>query len=273
MNVDRPMGMIKAMAAVALAGCFAASVAIAQNTDLATKTGNNVGVTLTGYKYDEPGTMTLKATKVGLDYTGTYAIGSQWPNRNEGWFLRTDVRFATGKADYSSPISGTLNDREDWYYEVRGLVGKDFDMGSYVLAPYIGVGFRHLYNDLRGITTTFARGYRRESNYTTLPIGVTHKMNLSGGSQLHTTVEYMHLIKGQQKSKLTDSNPLTPDVSLNQGSGYGLRLSSMMRFDTWSVGPTLTYWNISQSDFGGIPLVFEPKNKTYEFGIKAAYHF
>ncbi len=274
MNADRSTSMLKAMTAAAVAGCLIAPAALAQQrTDLSTRSGHDVGVTLTNYKYSEPGVMAIKARKIGFDYSITHAIGSEWPNRNNGWFVRADLRYATGKGDYSSGISGTLNDRTDWYYEVRGLIGKDFDQGSYVVSPYAGLGYRHLYNDLRGVTSTGAVGYRRENDYTTLPIGVLHKMNLSNQSQLHTTVEYAHLLRGKQDVKLSDSSALLGDVSLRQPRGYGLRLAAMMRFDTWSVGPTLTLWRIKQSDAGGTPAVIEPKNDTHEFGIKAAYHF
>ena len=273
MNMDRYRVFIKPVTALAMAACVASPAALAQRVNLTTQSGHEVGTTLTSYKYTEPGLMRIKATKIGFDYTGTYAIGSEWPNRSNGWFVRADVRYATGKGDYSSSISGSINDRTDWYYEVRGLIGKDFDMGQYVLSPYAGLGYRHLYNDLRGFTTTGAAGYRRENDYTTLPIGLVHRMALSGQSQLHTTVEYAHLLRGRQVAKLSDANVLTGDVSLRQRHGYGVRLGTMVRFDTWSVGPTLTLWRVKQSDTGGTPPVVEPKNDPREFGIKAAYHF
>ena len=208
------------------------------------------------------------------NHVTTLTIGAEFPNRNDGWFLRGDIRYATGKGDYSSNLTGTLNDRPDRYYEVRGLVGKDFDLGNYTLSPYAGLGYRHLYNDLRGVTSTRALGFRRESNYTTLPVGVTHKMNLANQMQLLTTVEYSHLIRGRQDSKISDALPATADISLKQPSGYGVRLGTMFRFDTWSVGPSLILWRIKESDRGPAPLLFsEPRNNTYEIGIKGVYHF
>jgi hypothetical protein len=62
-------------------------------------------------------------------------------------------------------------------------------------------------------------------------------------------------------------------VRLDQPKGYGLRLGAMMRFDNWSVGPTLSYWNVAQSEVGGVPPVYEPKNTTYELGLKLMKHF
>ena len=94
-----------------------------------------------------------------------------------------------------------------------------------------------------------------------------------GQAQLHTTVEYSHLLQGRQEAKLSDVGPGFTDVSLCQRKGYGLRFSSMAKFDKWSVGPALIVWRIKPSEVGGTPPVIEPKNNTVEFGIKAAYHF
>lgn len=244
---------------VCIALCLLVPIASAQNAELATKTEKTVGLTLSSYKYYEPSYMTLKANKVGIDFSGTYAFGSAWPNPQLGLFVRGEFQTLSGKADYESPFSGSISNTPNRSIEARALLGKDFEVGGAMLAPYVGLGYRHLYSDI---------GYKRTSIYTTLPIGITHKMRISGQDQLHTTFEYMHLLSGLHKANLLSQN-----VSLNQKSGYGLRLSTMYRFDTWSVGPTLTYWNMDQSEVGGVLPVYEPKNKTYELGFKGAYRF
>ncbi len=233
-------------------------IASAQTTGLTTISENTFGVSASNYKYDEPGYMTLKATKFGFDISSTYAPGSKWPNKSDAWFYTTQLSYFAGSADYTSPISGNLNKTPHWFYEARLLAGKDIDMGTSVLSPYIGIGYRHLFNDL---------GYERTSNYTTLPIGITHKIKLADKSQLHTTVEYMHLLSGVQKVKLIQN------ISLDQKNGFGLRFSVLKRYDTWSLGPTMTYWNLGQSELGGLTPIYEPKNKTLELGIKGAMHF
>jgi hypothetical protein len=45
----------------------------------------------------------------------------------------------------------------------------------------------------------------------------------------------------------------------------------MVRFDKWTVGPSLIYWNIKDSDI--VNGSFEPKNNTTEIGFKANYLF
>ena len=72
----------------------------------------------------------------------------------------------------------------------------------------------------------------------------------------------------------SDALPAIADLRLKQPSGYGLRLGTMFRFDTWSVGPSLILWRIKESDRGPAPFLFsEPRNNTYEIGIKGVYHF
>lgn len=241
-----------------LASAFVSLQAFAQNTGMATVSESTLGISAFNYKYDEPGYMTLKANRVGLNYSATYALGTKWPNASDAWFYKAELAYSNDKADYTSPISGSLKDTPNMFYEVRFLTGKDIDMGSYVLSPYIGVGYRHLFSDL---------GYDRTSNYTTMPFGFTHKVKLADNSQLHTTVEYTHLLSGVQKVQLIQN------ISMEQKSGYGLRFSMLRRFDTWSVGPTLTYWKLDQSEVGGLTPLYEPKNKTLEIGLKGAFHF
>ena len=232
--------------------------AIAQNGTLTTASESTLGLSAFNYKYDEPGYMTLKANRVGLNYSVTFAPGSKWPNDANSWFYKAELAYSNGKAGYTSPISGSLNDTPNMFYEARLLTGKDIDMGSYVLSPYVGVGYRHLFSDL---------GYERISNYTTLPIGFTHKVKLADNSQLHTTLEYTHLLSGVQKVQLIQN------VNMEQKSGYGLRFSMLRRYDAWSLGPTLTYWKLDQSEVGGLSPLYEPKNKTLEIGLKGAFHF
>ena len=208
--------------------------------------------------------MSLKATKVGIDYNAAIA-----PDKD--WFVRGDLSFATGKADYSSPASGTKNGNTDWNCELRGLVGKDFDNKTYVLSPYSGLGYRYLFNDLRGATSTGAIGYRRESSYSYLPFGVTHRLRLESVARLSTTLEYDYFLDGRQKSYTSDLNGLFQDVVNKQHAGYGIRGSMYYEKNSWSLGPWFRYWNINQSDL--VLSIFEPKGTTSEVGLRMGYKF
>lgn len=272
-NIDRLIRPAAARAALAVAAGLSSAPATADIVDLVTVSGHSLSASVSGYHYDEPAVMSLKGAKLGLAYAGTYAFGGSWPRSAEVWFLRGGLRFATGKVDYRSPSSGDLDDKPDWYVEAAGVIGRDFGMDGYVLAPHVGIGLRHLVNDLRGVSSTGDLGYRRTSRYVFLPVGLTHKVSLPDGSQLHSTVEYAHLIRGAQKVAWSDTSPTRSDVRLRQRDGYGVKLSIRQQMSTWSWGPTLTHWHVAQSDPGGTPAFVEPRNKTYELGFQLDYRF
>jgi len=246
--------------------------------NLATQTGNTLGLTLSGYQYKEPSvSVTINAPLVGLDYTGTYAFGNDW-------FVKADARFAYGTAKYTG--SGTQSNIPYSYYDLRGLFGHDFsfsELGGFVLAPYSGIGYRYLFDNQGGQTTTGANSYQRTSTYVYLPIGVTHRMKVNDIHKLETTFEYDYLIQGTQVSNLSQAASYLPNVTNQQNHGYGLRLSSMYQFDAWSIGPYVTYWNIAQSNSVTSPIIvngragkitaYEPANSTVELGLKLAYSF
>lgn len=241
---------------------FAGISAFAQAPGLATRAGHEIGVTVSGYKYTEPGVMDVKATHAGIDYVGTFKL-------DEAWFARAGLSYAAGKSDYSG--TGTLNNRPQHVYEFSGVLGKDLAMGDTTLSPYVGLGYRQLFHDLRGVTSTGNRGFRRESRYLTLPLGVVHQMRLEQQARLVSTVEYTHLIRGRQESLRSDTGLGLPDVTNRQGRGSGWRLAMMYQQKNWSVGPFVTLWHIKDSDV--VAGVLEPENKTKEFGVKAAYRF
>lgn len=246
--------------------------------NIATQTGNKLGLTLSGYQYKEPSLdVVINSALLGLDYTGTYAFGNDW-------FAKADARYAFGRANYSG--SGTQSNIPYSYYDLRGLLGYDFSfsgLGGFVLAPYTGIGYRYLFDNQGGQTSSGANSYQRSSTYLYLPIGVTHRMKINEVHKLETNFEYDYLIQGTQFSKLSQAVSYYPDVANQQTRGYGLRLSSMYQFDTWSVGPYINYWNIAQSNTVINPisvngrsanlLVYEPANTTLEAGIKVSYSF
>jgi hypothetical protein len=251
---------------------FVAITARAGSAVLKTQTGNDFGLSVSAYQYQEPEIMSLKGAKMGLDLHAVKALQNDL-------FIRGDLRFAFGTVDYSG--SGTASGEPDWYIETRGLVGKDWEINEMVLAAYTGLGYRYLFNDGRGITSTGYGGYRRESNYLYLPIGIIHRIALKDQARLESTLEYDDLLTGTQISSLSDVGGGYSDVTNNQSSGYGLRLSAMYQKNKWAIGPYVYYWNIGQSDIvpeiqNGVPTGYglvEPKNNTVEFGLKASQQF
>nr|WP_321268963.1 hypothetical protein [uncultured Tolumonas sp.] len=254
-----------------LVAVFGATSAFATEQTLGTQTGQELGVSVSSYKYEEP-SLDVKndGIKLGVDYTTTMAAQNDW-------FFKLNGRFAYGKVDYTG--SGTSDNNPDYYLEVRPLFGKDHVLGNNVLAPYTGLGFRYLRNDSRGETSTGYWGYQRESHYYYLPVGVNHRFSLNNTAVLDSMLELDYLITGQQTSKLSDVSSDYPDLKNRQDSGYGIKFSSMYRVNDFAIGPYVDYWNINKSDtviFSDSTSTYygyEPKNNTVEIGIKASMRF
>jgi len=261
------------VAAAIIAVLTAPNLACAETATLKTQTGNEIGLSVSAYQYQEPGIMSLTGAKMGLDLHLTKALQNDY-------FLRADLRSAFGTVDYNSSDTGSASGEPDVYFEIRGLFGKDWAFKETVLSAYTGLGYRYLVNDGRGVSSTGYGGYRRESSYVYLPLGVIHHRMLNDQARLESTLEYDQLLSGTQISRLSDV-PGYSDVTNSQSSGYGLKLSILYRENIWAVGPYLNYWNIAESDVvaeikNGVPTGYglvEPKNNTIEIGLMASQQF
>jgi hypothetical protein len=269
-------------------GALVTGVAVADEAPVVTEEiTQQIGVSASSYKYVEDNFMSLKGPMLGVDYSVKFALSG-------GWFVKGDVRYSRGDVDYEG--SGSAKNQTTWYLEPRLLAGYDFTLGSHTLGSFTGLGFRYLFHDGRGVTSTNHHyGYRRESRYLYLPIGLAHRWSLGERSSLTTTIEYDYLIEGRQTSELNDGSGIvnTPDYTTyvyqealknDQNTGHGWRGSIMLTLGNWSMGPYANYWRLSTSDVGhshGVDDVgqgwitygVEPKNKTEEAGFKAFYLF
>lgn len=252
--------------------------------DLKTKSGNELGVTISSYDYSESSlNVSMKATNFGIDYTGTYAFGNNW-------FVLGNANYNNGSVDYSG--TGTQSGIPQYYYDFKGVVGYDLDFTDFTLSPYAGLGYRFLSQQWGNTTTsTGAIGYDRQSTYNYLPIGVIHRFSVNNKAKIETTLEYDYLISGNQFSGLSSINGThsgttyagVPDSNNTQNSGYGINLTVMYKEDAWGFGPYFKYWNIQQSNtnYATISIngtsylygVYEPQNVTKEYGVKAIYRF
>jgi hypothetical protein len=236
------------------------------------------GLTLSDYKYSES-EMSLTAKKIGAEYSLTFLL-------RDGWFVRGTVRGAIGDADYRG--TGNMDGVTDYYVENRWGIGKSFVRGRHTLTPDVGLGYRYLYNDLRGVTDTGAVGYRRESRYLTARAGLRYGFALPNSGVIEASIEHDRLIIGRQDSRLSDiegRGPWTdvPDVANYQYRGEGWRFGCMYRSGDWSVGSYLHLWRIKDSEKEHIQVVkttgpeswtvWEPTNNTREIGVKVVYRF
>ncbi len=249
------------------------SAAIAQTAPepnpLATRRGFEVGVQLAHYHYEEPNFAKFIGTRGGI--VGAYTFPARW----DRVFFRVDGRESYGALKYQG--SGTQDSVPDLIVEARGVAGLDFFPWNRVsLSPYLGLGYRYLYNDSRGYTSTNAAGYQRYSNYLYAPAGLTIRFDLGNRWVLAPTVEADIFILGKQKSQLSDANLGFNDVTNTQKGGSGYRAYLMVENDHLAFGAWMHYWDINDSDvqpIGRGRAGLEPANWTRESGIEFRYRF
>jgi opacity protein-like surface antigen len=263
------MKKILAVVALLLASSTAAIAQTSREPDpLATRRGWEVGGQLAYYHYEEPNFAKLIGTRGGI-------LGAYTFTRANRMFFRVDGRGSYGALKYQG--SGTQDSVPDVIIETRGVAGMDFLPGNRVsLSPYLGLGYRYLYNDSRGYTSTNAAGYRRYSNYLYTPVGMTIRFDLGNRWVLAPTVEADIFILGKQRSQLSDANLGFNDVTNTQRHGYGARAYLMVEKDHLAFGAWMHYWNIKDSDVQPIGLGragLEPANWTRELGIEFRYRF
>lgn len=250
---------------------FCPAIATAQPSLLSTQSGWEIGGQIAYYKYEEPGLMKLSGNRAGP--VGIYTFADA-----QHVFGRLDMRLSHGLLYYESQGTGTLNDVPDWLTEVRFVLGRDFSIGQrVVLAPYGGIGYRYLYNDLRGVSSTGAVGYRRYSEYLYLPLGITARIGIGRGWVFAPNLELDVFIQGRQRTQLADTGIAGLMNATNmQNSARGYRGSLMFENGRWSFGPWVHHWKVRESDI--VPIgngLFgqEPKNTTREAGLEVRYRF
>ncbi len=271
---------MKKILAIAAVLSAASSAAFAQDTrdPLLTRPGLEVGVQAAHYHYEEPDFAKLIGLRTGGVGAFTFTQG--------GAFFKADARASFGVLKYQSPVSGTQTQVHDSIFETRFVVGKDFPVDEgIIVAPYAGLGYRYLYNDLRGYTqgrvtvrnpSGIYAGYRRYSNYLYVPVGLTFRFGLDNQWVLSPTVELDIFLLGKQVSMLSDAGLGNPDVTNTQKHGSGYRLALMVEKGHFAFGPWMHYWNIKDSDsqpIGGGEFGREPANWTREIGFEVRYRF
>ena len=247
------------------------SFAIAQaGESTATPVGLEVALQFSDYLYDEPTVaVSLDGRQLGL--RGAYTFRSEARR-----FARIDLRTAYGAITYHG--TGVAKRQPNFIVETRYLLGLDFFASDSVgLSPFTGIGYRFLYNDLRGTTSAGAAGYRRYSHYLYLPLGLTARMVTANGWVVAPTLEYDYFIRGKQFSHLSDTGiPGFVDVENTQRDGHGYRASLHFEKGEFRFGPWFHIWRIADSDvvrFSPTMAGREPQNDTREIGIEFLARF
>ncbi|MCG8634676.1 MAG: hypothetical protein MI863_12665 [Desulfobacterales bacterium] len=232
----------------------------------------NIGLQTYHHDYEEPGVMEQDGMFLGV----SYSIGYE-----KDWLLKLEGHFAAGEVDYSSTSTGSMNDKDNFNAEARGIVGYSiYNKGKLKIIPYTGAAFRLLQDDSQNRQTTTGHwGYDRESQYFYSPIGIAATYRLKNGWRLKPELEYDLFWFGEQKSDLGYLAGYE-DIENDQDSGYGVRLSLAIEkeFRKFSimVKPFYRYWDIDESDkttdSNGRTFV-EPANETVEYGVDISFFF
>lgn len=269
------MTQILKAAVIALMGGMLWMLPTLSLAQLPTQPGFEAGGQFSRYWYAEPVAPPILIWGKKTAITGAYTF------TKDEWFVKGDARYAYGKLQYASIYSGTKKSIPDCSTEVRLIAGRDFFASDSIsVSPYAGVAYRNLFNDLRGLTSTGAIGYRRYSQYWYIPVGLTSRIGVTDTWLIIPTLEYDYLINGQQDTKLSDTNLGFTDVRNKQKEGFGVRGSVMLEKGnekgSWSFGPWLHVWKIKKTDPAPIGMNFiawEPNNKTVEVGLEVRYRF
>lgn len=238
-----------------------------------------VGAILSKFTYEEPGLMKDEGFFYGIE--GAYTFRNQ-----KNLMIKVESRYSYGKVDYESAGSGTMDNINDYIFEIRGLAGHDFPISKIsTITPYIGLSYRYLNDDSSGrLSSTGASGYERESNYYYMPIGMETVTELKSGLILGMIIEFDYFWKGKQITHLSDVDPGYNNMKNNQNNGYGFRGSLKFLWkdehNEYIVEPFIIYWNINDSEWDLITLDglfygygLEPANETTEMGLNITIRF
>jgi hypothetical protein len=248
----------------------------APTPDLKTHMGIDAIAQLAEYHYNENSPDgQLSGLRYGGGAKGTVTFGN-------GIFAAAEGRYITGQVDYKG--AGTLNNRTDFEWETRGLVGRDFIYDEWSMTPYTGFGYRSLSDDLNNASSSGAHLFRHEDQIYYLPFGIIPRWPTQWGGRVAATLEYDFVLAANETSYLGDAHGGDPTLNTNQRVGQAFRGSLMYETYTWSLGPFANYWNINSSE----PSVYhspssscgsatctliQPHIHSIEAGMQFQYHF
>lgn len=246
-----------------------------------TRGGLEVGGELLDYSYRE-----RDGGEIIVSDAGTFgAVTAGYVETvGRGWFLKARLTLGWGSVDYSSDDGSTLKGVPQDVGQLELLAGRDFAVGAMTITPFAGVAARVL-NDNSGGRTTIEglSGYDREISYGYWPVGVTGRVPIGERATLTLSGQANFVTNGEAVSRFSKLDPDVPDVKLNLPSGTGWELAAAVslpvRSRRISVGPFARGWQIDRSesailaDAEGAIELFEPKNRTVEVGLRAAFAF
>jgi len=214
---------------------------------------------------DDPEFMSERANFSGFLFN--YSLQKNYP-----YIPKLEMRFSNGLSNYAS--HGSTSNNINKILDIRLLSSNILNVFNIDFPKVLlGVGYRELNDDARGVSSLGGLGYRRTSQYKYIPIVLENSI-ATAQKKIVARIEYDYFISGEQKSFLSDTQIRSHDISNLQSKGYGLRGSLSFQHNDWTIEPFVEYWSIGDSDkvyklvWPYIYSYMEPKNKTKEVGLK-----
>ena len=256
--------MIKKLLLFIVANAFLLSYA---NADDKIGMTNELGLQVTGYyDYNEPEFMHNESNlqDYWLDNFGlVYNFKNSFVLNDFLTELEFDSDFRRIKYDYWSTRTGTLNDVENFVYNIRGLYGVQL---TDKLMLKSGFGYRYLLDQDDGrLTTTGAAGYDRIQEYKYIPI-IAELIAPIGSINGKLKLEYDHVFWGENESKLSAGTK-----KFRNDDGYMVKASYQIPYEGFYLEPYYEFQSIEESTVTASSQ--EPSNTTDEFGIKLTKKF
>lgn len=267
---------LAAFTLAAAAALTAATAASAQSAE-----GLELGLQTYGYDYKE--TFEGGSIKDEGRFTG---FTVDYGRRVGGFSFDARFRYAEGEIDYSADDGAGLDDVQQTVGQLELLAGRPFAASpTTTVTPYVGIGSRVLLDESGGQATEDGiSGYDRDIGYVYLPLGAAARFRQGERMSLVIYGQLNVLVGGRARSDFSTIEPGAPVVETEFNGGRGLEFGASLGFafrgGRINVGPFYRSWDIDQSDSfvvtdpdeGTIEL-FEPPNRTREFGIKLSYGF
>ena len=227
-----------------------------------------VGIGFSKYAYREP--------SLGVAHDGWLGIvNAKWAPDNlriKNWPLTLSGQATFGYADYTG--SGTMANQPTSIYQLQVESPHTEWVKGYQISP--GVGYRYLYNDARGITSTNNAGYRRTSEYLFASLGAERPF----GENWRVTAQGYYLLSGRQTTDLFDAGGVYATqgpIQNSQRQGFGWKAGICKTYLTLDLCSNFEYWHIGASDIYSFAVngknypVFEPANNTKSFQLTVNY--
>lgn len=233
------------------------------------------------YSYKEGDLMSINGHMTSIQGSFTGDFDSMGP-----MYFTADLQYASGGTSYDGATlaedsSGNIHatpktsGSKDGFLNARALFGGHVfnDFNSQVNL-YGGLAYWRLKNRISG-----DGGYDRAIDYIYLPVGFGLKYKITRRLQVYGNADYNVFLTGASDSKLSQVGSNYQDMNFKLYSGRGYRITAGAAFDMggWSLSVEPYYWtwdvDISEYEFQGSKVWFEPANKTRMTGVNVSANF